>query len=119
MRRLTAASCLVAGVLAAGGLPVSGQESGDASTPNDNSALIDQGTLPNAIEQKGPRPKADPSALPPAATVLPEDLNDLGSPPSLALPIQNRYGSVIASHHTGQSLQMLRSTASPKASQPS
>ncbi|MEC8214993.1 MAG: TolC family protein, partial [Cyanobacteriota bacterium] len=86
MRRLTAASCLVAGVLAAGGLPVSGQESGDASTPNDNSALIDQGTLPNAIEQKGPRPKADPSALPPAATVLPEDLNDLGSPPSLALP---------------------------------
>ena len=86
MRRLTAASCLVAGVLAASGLPVSGQESGDVSTPNDNSALIDQGTLPDAIEQKGPRPKADPTALPPAATVLPEDLNDLGSPPSLALP---------------------------------
>ena len=72
--------------MAASGLPVSGQESGDVSTPNDNSALIDQGNLPDAIEQKGPRPKADPTALPPAATVLPEDLNDLGSPPSLALP---------------------------------
>ena len=87
MRRLTAVTCLVAGVLATGGLPAHSQDSSDnAPTSSDNSALIDQDTLPNAIDQKGPRPKADPSALPPAATTLPEDQTDLGSPPSLALP---------------------------------
>ena len=86
MRRLTAASCLVAGVLATGGLPALSQESSQEVAGSDNSSLIDQSTLPNAIEQKGPRPKADPSALPPAATDLPAEINDLGSPPSLALP---------------------------------
>ena len=86
MRRLTAASCLVAGVLATGGLPALGQDVSPEASSSDNSALIDQSTLPNAIDQKGPRPQADPSALPPAATVLPEEVDDLGSPPSLALP---------------------------------
>lgn len=86
MRRLTAASCLVAGVLANGGLSALSQESSQEVAGSDNSSLIDQSTLPNAIEQKGPRPKADPSALPPAATDLPAEINDLGSPPSLALP---------------------------------
>ena len=86
MRRLTAASCLVAGVLATGVFPALAQEASQESTRSDNSSLIDQSTLPNAIDQKGPRPQADPSALPPAATVLPEAVDDLGSPPSLALP---------------------------------
>ena len=86
MRRLTAASCFVAGVLATGGLPALSQEPSQEVAGSDNSSLIDQSTLPNAIDQKGPRPKADPSALPPAATDLPEEIDDLGSPPSLALP---------------------------------
>ena len=86
MRRLTAASCLVAGVMATGGLPALSQEPSQEVAGSDNSSLIDQSTLPNAIDQKGPRPKADPSALPPAATDLPEEIDDLGSPPSLALP---------------------------------
>jgi OMF family outer membrane factor len=50
------------------------------------SSLMDQSTLPNAIDIKGPRPKADSSVMPPAATTLPEDLNALTSPDSLALP---------------------------------
>ena len=52
------------------------------------SARIDQTTLPDAIDQKGARPQADPSVLPPAATELPEGLQPLGAPPSLALPNQ-------------------------------
>ena len=47
---------------------------------------MDQSTLPNAIDIKGSRPKADPSVMPPAATTLPEDLDALSSPDSLALP---------------------------------
>jgi len=66
---------------------VSAQESSDASSDN-GSSLIDQNTLPTAIELKGSRPQADPSLLPPAATTLPETLDDLQSPPSLALPNQ-------------------------------
>ncbi|MEC8442152.1 MAG: TolC family protein [Cyanobacteriota bacterium] len=50
--------------------------------------MIDQTTLPDAIDQKGERPQADPSALPPAATELPEPLQPLAAPPSLALPDQ-------------------------------
>ena len=52
------------------------------------SARIDQTTLPDAIDQKGARPQADPSVLPPAATELPQGLQTLGAPPSLALPNQ-------------------------------
>jgi OMF family outer membrane factor len=47
---------------------------------------MDQSTLPNALDLKGSRPKADPSVLPPAATTLPKDLDALKSPDSLALP---------------------------------
>ena len=45
-----------------------------------------QSTLPNALDLKGSRPKADPSVMPPAATMLPEYLDALKSPDSLALP---------------------------------
>jgi len=65
----------------------SAQESLEASSDN-GAALIDQSTLPTAIELKGSRPQADPSVLPPAATTLPETLDSLHSPPSLALPNQ-------------------------------
>jgi OMF family outer membrane factor len=47
---------------------------------------MDQSTLPNALDLKGSRPKADPSVLPPAAIKLPEDLDALRSPDRLALP---------------------------------
>jgi len=50
------------------------------------SSLMDQSTLPNALDLKGSRPKADPSVMPPAATTLPGDLDVLKSPDSLALP---------------------------------
>jgi OMF family outer membrane factor len=50
------------------------------------SSLMDQSTLPDALDLKGSRPKADPSVLPPAATTLPDDLDALKSPDSLALP---------------------------------
>ena len=50
------------------------------------SSLMDQSTLPNALDLKGSRPKADPSVMAPAATTLPEDLDALKSPDSLALP---------------------------------
>ena len=66
----------------------SAQESSDPSSDN-GAALIDQSTLPTAIELKGSRPQADPSVLPPAATTLPEPLDALNSPPSLALPNQS------------------------------
>ena len=65
----------------------SAQESPSASS-DDGSALIDQDTLPTAIELKGTRPQSDSSVLPPAATELPETLESLQSPPSLALPNQ-------------------------------
>ena len=85
MRRITAGAVLAAGVLAVSGTPVVSQEQA-AEAPA--SALIDQTTLPDAIDQKGERPQADPSALPPAATELPEPLQPLAAPPSLALPDQ-------------------------------
>ncbi len=50
------------------------------------SSLMDQSTLPNALDLKGSRPKADPSVMAPAATTLPADLDALNAPDSLALP---------------------------------
>ena len=82
MRRFTATVVLTAGVLAAAPAPVVSQDEPTSST----SALVDQTTLPNALELKGDRPQADPSVLPAAATELPEELEDLAAPPSLALP---------------------------------
>ena len=58
----------------------------EGASPSPESSLMDQSTLPNAIDLKGSRPKADPSVMAPAATTLPEDLDALKSPDSLALP---------------------------------
>ena len=44
--------------------------------------------LPNAIQKKGTRPKSDPSVLPPAATTLSPNLDQLAAPAPLALPNQ-------------------------------
>ena len=81
MRRITAGICLVAGVASAGVSPALSQ---DAAAPE--SALVDQTTLPDAIELKGARPQADSSVLPPAIDALPPVLVPLTAPPSLALP---------------------------------
>ena len=82
MGRFTATVVLAAGVLAAAPAPALSQDASGAS----ESVLIDQTTLPNALELKGERPQADPSVIPAAATELPEELEDLAAPPSLALP---------------------------------
>ena len=88
MRRTAASLLLIAGFLPVHIVGVaSAQESSEVSSEN-GAALIDQSTLPTAIEQKGSRPQADPSVLPPAATTLPKTLDSLNSPPSLALPNQ-------------------------------
>ena len=44
--------------------------------------------LPLAPDVKGPRPKSDPSVLPPAATTLDPALQPLAAPESLGLPIK-------------------------------
>ena len=81
MRRITAGICLVAGVVSTGVPPALSEEAVQAE-----SALVDQATLPNAIDLKGARPKADPSVIAPAVDVLPPPLLPLSAPPSLALP---------------------------------
>lgn len=81
MRRITAGVCLVAGVVSTGVLPALSEDAVQAE-----SALVDQATLPNAIDLKGARPKADPSVIAPAVDVLPPPLLPLSAPPSLALP---------------------------------
>ena len=81
MRRITAGICLVAGVVSTGVPPALSEDAVQAE-----SALVDQATLPNAIDLKGARPKADPSVTPPAVNVLPPSLLPLSAPPSLALP---------------------------------
>ncbi|KZR78076.1 TolC family protein [Prochlorococcus marinus] len=100
MRLITARLFLLAGVLAQGCIGVRAQQSLEvqqhgSSTDQapaslyaeaDGSALIDQSTLPGAIELKGSRPRVDPSTVKPAATSLPEPLSSLGATPSLALP---------------------------------
>ena len=81
MRRITAGLCLVAGVVSSGLPPAFSQDAIPAE-----SALIDQATLPDAIDLKGARPEADPTVVPPAADALPASLESLVAPPSLALP---------------------------------
>ena len=71
MGRFAASVVLAAGVLAFNPAPVLGQ---------------DEPTLPTVFELKGERPQADPTVIPAAATELPEQLEDLAAPPSLALP---------------------------------
>jgi len=81
VRRITAGICLVAGVVSTGVPPALSEEAAQVE-----SALVDQTTLPDAIELKGARPKADPSAIAPAVDALPPILEPLAAPPSLALP---------------------------------
>ena len=81
MRRITAGICLVAGVVSSGAPPALSEDAVEVE-----SALIDQATLPDAIDTKGARPKADPSVISPAVDALPPPLLPLAAPPSLALP---------------------------------
>ncbi len=81
MRRITAGICLLAGVVSSGVPPALSEDAVQAE-----SALIDQATLPDAIDQKGARPRADSSMMPPATDSLPASLESLVAPPSLALP---------------------------------
>ena len=81
MRRITAGICLLAGVVSSGVPPALSEDAVQAE-----SALIDQATLPDAIDLKGARPKADSSMMPPALDSLPASLESLVAPPSLALP---------------------------------
>ena len=53
-----------------------------------------QGSLPTAIQEKGPRPKSDPSALKPAATTLSPEIDRLYAPAPLALPNQSQQVSI-------------------------
>ena len=86
MRRTAASLFLIAGLLPVDvSRTVFAQDSAEVSS-DDGSALIDQQTLPTATELKGPRPQADPSVLAAPATTLPESIDSLSSPPSLALP---------------------------------
>ena len=81
MRRITAGICLVAGLVSTGVSSALSQE-----TAQSDSALIDQAILPDAIDLKGARPKADPSVMSPAVDALPPSLENLVAPPPLALP---------------------------------
>lgn len=81
MRRITAGICLVAGVVSSGAPPALSEDAVQAE-----SALVDQASLPDAIDLKGARPKADPSEITPAVDALPPPLLPLTAPPSLALP---------------------------------
>jgi len=81
VRRITAGICLVAGVVSSGVPHALSEDAVQAE-----SALIDQATLPDAIDLKGPRPKADPSVLAPAVDALPPSLESLVASPPLALP---------------------------------
>ena len=81
MRRITAGLCLIAGVATTGVPPALSDDAVQVE-----SALLDQATLPDAIDLKGARPKADPSVIAPAVDALPTSLEPLVAPPSLALP---------------------------------
>ena len=86
MLRTAAHIFLVAGCLPVFAATTALAQVTEGEITSSESSLMDQSTLPNAIDIKGPRPKADSSVMPPAATTLPEDLNTLKSPDSLALP---------------------------------
>ncbi|MEC7896075.1 MAG: TolC family protein, partial [Cyanobacteriota bacterium] len=88
MLRTAAGLLLIAGVFPACFADVARAQSNAEPASDDGSALIDQTTLPSAVDLKGARPQADPSVLPPAATTLPESMESRQAPPSLALPDQ-------------------------------
>ena len=86
MLRTAAHIFLVAGCLPVFAASTALAQAAKGESLSVQSSLMDQSTLPNALDIKGSRPKADSSVLPPAATTLPEDLDALKSPDSLALP---------------------------------
>lgn len=114
MRRFTAASCLVAGLLVTGSSSAFAQAPEQETPEQDNATIrLDQETLPNAIDLKGSRPKADPSALPPAATTLPDDVEDLKAPPASRCRIKRNkfgFGNCVPSPWIRR-LRLLKSTA--------
>ena len=86
MLRTAAHIFLVAGFLPVFAASTALAQIAEGESPSSESSLMDQSTLPNAIELKGSRPKADSSVMAPAATTLPDDLDAFKSPDSLALP---------------------------------
>ncbi|MGB0277519.1 MAG: TolC family protein, partial [Prochlorococcaceae cyanobacterium] len=54
--------------------------------PDDSVDPFEGRPLPTAIQEKGPRPKSDPSVVAPAATTLSPDVDRLYAPAPLALP---------------------------------
>ena len=86
MLRTAAHIFLVAGCLPVFAASTALAQVAEGESLTAESSRMDQSTLPNALDLKGSRPKADPSVMPPAATTLPGDLDVLKSPDSLALP---------------------------------
>ncbi|MEK9630598.1 MAG: TolC family protein, partial [Synechococcus sp.] len=68
-------------------MPTEEQESIGAE-PGDSVDPFEGRPLPTAIQEKGQRPKSDPSVLPPASTTLSPDVDELAAPAPLALPNQ-------------------------------
>ena len=69
------------------GNPIPTEEPDDIGVQPDDTLDPFQGRpLPTAIQEKGTRPKSDPSVLAPAATTLPPEVNRLYGPAPLALP---------------------------------
>ena len=54
--------------------------------PGDSVDPFEGRPLPTAIQEKGQRPKSNPSVLAPAATTLSPEVDRLGAPAPLALP---------------------------------
>ena len=71
------------------GNPLWTEQSEDIGVQPDDSVDPFEGRpLPTAIQEKGPRPKSDPSVVAPAATTLSPDVDELAAPAPLALPNQ-------------------------------
>ena len=71
------------------GNPLWTEESEDIGVQPDDSVDPFEGMpLPTAIQEKGTRPKSNPSVVAPAATTLSPDVNRLAAPAPLALPNQ-------------------------------
>ena len=87
MRRIAATVVLATGVVAASGVPVSGQDADPANVVLPESRT-DQNTLPSAVDLKGGRPRVDPATLTPAGTDLSDSVGDLAAPPTMSLPDQ-------------------------------
>ena len=67
-------------------IAVAAEAGSQASSAQPAAGTLQPEPLPLAPAVKGSRPKSDPSVLPPAATKLLPDVQDLAAPKSLALP---------------------------------